>query len=172
MKSALDATNPSELLKRAAWDRDLAKRAAGFAEWLLWDADRARLLGHAKRLEEEAAGLEKQAAALAPPVTLSVGLEDPLITPDPPTEDQVDPEEKPKHQPDSLGRNGRDMPKSRLYSIEIKDVRTDQVMVIAAADCTEDQKRLAVAQIKRLVGLRDNSDLALPTAPGLKRGTD
>ena len=40
MKSALDATDPSELLKRAAWDRDLAKRAAGFAEWILWDADR------------------------------------------------------------------------------------------------------------------------------------
>ena len=66
MKSALDATDPSELLKRAAWDRDLAKRAAGFAEWILWDADPARLLGHAKRLEEEAAELEKQAAALAP----------------------------------------------------------------------------------------------------------
>lgn len=74
MKSALDATDPSELLKRAAWDRDLAKRAAGFAEWILWDADRARLLGHAKRLEEEAAELEKQAAALAPAVTLTVGL--------------------------------------------------------------------------------------------------
>ena len=74
MKSALDATNPSELLKRAAWDRDLAKRAAGFAEWILWDADRARLLGHAKRLEEEAAELEKQAAALALAATLTVGL--------------------------------------------------------------------------------------------------
>jgi len=38
MKSALGMTNPSELLEQAAWDRDLAKRAAGFAEWLLWDA--------------------------------------------------------------------------------------------------------------------------------------
>jgi hypothetical protein len=62
------------------------------------------------------------------------------------------------------------MPKTRLYSIEIKDARTDQVVVIAAADWTEDQKLLAVAQIKRLVGLRDNGNLALPTEPGLKRG--
>jgi hypothetical protein len=63
------------------------------------------------------------------------------------------------------------MPKSRLYSIEIKDAKTGQVVVIAAADWTQDQKRLAVAHIKHLVGLRENSDLALPTAPGLKRGT-
>jgi hypothetical protein len=65
---------PSELLEEAAKCRDLAKRAARFAASLLCDADRARLLGRAKRLEEQAAELERQAAALMPPLTLSVGL--------------------------------------------------------------------------------------------------
>jgi hypothetical protein len=88
---------PSELLEEAAKYRDLAKRAARFAASLLCDADRARLLGRAKRLAEQAAELEKQAAALATPVTLSVGLEDPPAIPDARTEGQVDPEEKSKH---------------------------------------------------------------------------
>jgi hypothetical protein len=39
-------------------------------------------------------------------------------------------------------RSAGPAPKSRLYSIEIKDAKTDQVVVIAAADWTEDQKRL------------------------------
>jgi hypothetical protein len=69
-------------------------------------------------------------------------------------------------------RSAGPAPKSRLYSIEIKDAKTNQVVVIAAADWTEDQKRLAVAQIKRLVGLRDNGNLTLPTATGLKHGKD
>jgi hypothetical protein len=51
---------PSELLEEAAKCRDLAKRAARFAASLLCDADRARLLGRAKRLEEQAAELERQ----------------------------------------------------------------------------------------------------------------
>ena len=87
-------TKASELLGRAANCRDLAKRAARLAS-VSGDADSARLLR--RELQEQAARLEKEAAALSPPVTLSVGLEGPLITPDPPTEDQVDPEEKPKH---------------------------------------------------------------------------
>jgi hypothetical protein len=48
------------------------------------------------------------------------------------------------------------MAKSRLYSIEIKDARTEQVVVFAAADWTEKEKRVAVAQIVRLVGLSDD----------------
>jgi hypothetical protein len=38
------------------------------------------------------------------------------------------------------------MPKSHLYLIEIKDARTGQVVVFAAADWTEDEKRVAVAR--------------------------
>jgi hypothetical protein len=75
MKAALDTTNRSQLLKRAAWNRDLAKRAAEFATWLSWDADRARLRGHAERLDEEAAALEKQAAALGPDVSSAPGFD-------------------------------------------------------------------------------------------------
>jgi hypothetical protein len=89
-------TKASELLGRAANCRDLAKRAARLAS-VSGDADSARLLRVCRELQEQAVRLEKEAAALSPPVTLSVGLEGPLITPDPPTEDQVDPEEKPKH---------------------------------------------------------------------------
>jgi hypothetical protein len=61
------------------------------------------------------------------------------------------------------------MPKSRLYSIQIRDAKTGQVVVFAAADWTEEEKRAAVAQIKRLVGLPDDSDFALPAKSGLKR---
>ncbi len=32
------------------------------------------------------------------------------------------------------------MPKSRLYSIEIKDAKTEQVVVFAAADWTEERR--------------------------------
>jgi hypothetical protein len=92
-----DIAKPSELLEEAAKYRDLAKRAARFAASLLCDADRARLLGRAKRLEEQAAELEKQAAALTTPVTLSVGLEPPPANSTLPTNDAVDPEEQPKH---------------------------------------------------------------------------
>jgi hypothetical protein len=88
---------PSELLGEAAKYRDLAKRAARFAASLLCDADRARLLGRAKRLEEQAAELEKQAAALATPVTLTVGREDAPATTEPSTSGAADPEGKPKH---------------------------------------------------------------------------
>jgi hypothetical protein len=88
---------PSELLEEAAKCRDLAKRAARFAASLLCDADRARLLGRAKRLEEQAAELERQAAALMPPLTLSVGLETSPATLELPTNDRVDHEEKPKY---------------------------------------------------------------------------
>jgi hypothetical protein len=38
------------------------------------------------------------------------------------------------------------MPNSRLYSIQIRDARTDQVVVFAAADWTEEEKRVAVAK--------------------------
>jgi hypothetical protein len=49
------------------------------------------------------------------------------------------------------------MAKSRLYSIEIKDARTEQVVVFAAADWTEEQKRVALAQIMRLADLTDDN---------------
>jgi hypothetical protein len=60
----------------------------------LWDADRASILGHAKRLEERAAELEKHAATLAVAVTLTVGLDAQPPTPEPPTARPVDPAEK------------------------------------------------------------------------------
>jgi hypothetical protein len=62
------------------------------------------------------------------------------------------------------------MPKSRLYSIEIKDAKTEQVVVFAAADWTEEEKRVAVAQVMRLVGLSDESEFAPLAESGLKRG--
>jgi len=86
----------SELLQQAADYRDLARRAARLAT-TVGDADRVRLLRYGRELEEQAAELEKQAAASASPVTLSVGLETPPTTPDQPANDPVDPEQKAKH---------------------------------------------------------------------------
>jgi hypothetical protein len=84
-------------LEQAAKYRDLAKRAARLATSALGEADRIRLLRHGRELEQQAAALEKQAAAVASPVTLSVGLEEPPTTPDPPIEDPADLAEKPQH---------------------------------------------------------------------------
>jgi hypothetical protein len=61
------------------------------------------------------------------------------------------------------------MPNSRLYSIQITDARTDQVVIFAAADWTEEEKRVVVAQIARLVGIPDERDLSFLAGSGLKR---
>jgi hypothetical protein len=63
------------------------------------------------------------------------------------------------------------MPNSRLYSIQITDAGTDQVVIFAAADWTEEQKRVVVAQIARLVGIPPDSDLSFLAESGLTRAT-
>jgi hypothetical protein len=51
------------------------------------------------------------------------------------------------------------MPKERArrYSIEIKNVATGETVILAAADWTDDEKRLAVARVLRLAGLPDDN---------------
>jgi hypothetical protein len=87
----------SVFLKQAAKYRDLAKRAARLATSALGEADRVRLLRHGRELEQQAAALEKQAAAVASPVTLSVGLEEPPAISDRAIDDPADFAEKPEH---------------------------------------------------------------------------
>jgi hypothetical protein len=87
--------NAFDLLKQAAGCRDLAKLARRLAGTLLDGPDRDRLLRYGEEVEEHAAGLEKQAAALAP-ATQTVGLGTPPTTPELPAKSPVDPEEKPK----------------------------------------------------------------------------
>ena len=59
-------TKASELLQLAARHRDLAERAKRLAGSVS-NADSDRLRIYAEELEEQAAGLEKRAAALGPP---------------------------------------------------------------------------------------------------------
>jgi len=59
------------------------------------------------------------------------------------------------------------MPSTRRYSIEIKDPDNKSV-VFTAADWTEEEKRIAVAQILRLAGMPDDS----LTEPAPKRDID
>jgi hypothetical protein len=59
-------------------------------------------------------------------------------------------------------------PATRRYSIEIKDA-DDKSVLFTAADWTDDEARIAVAQILRLAGLPDDNCL---TAPAPKRGKD
>jgi hypothetical protein len=55
----------------------------------------------------------------------------------------------------------------RRYAIEVTDVDTDQIELLIAADWTEEEKRIALAQILRLPGVPDDIDLV---APDPKRG--
>jgi hypothetical protein len=57
----------------------------------------------------------------------------------------------------------------RRYAIEVSDVETDQIVFLTAADWTEEQKRVALAQIMRLPGLPDEDCLIKPAAPRPKR---
>ena len=45
----------------------------------------------------------------------------------------------------------------RRYAIEVSDVDTDQIVLLTAADWTEEQKRVALAQILRLADLTDDN---------------
>ena len=47
------------------------------------------------------------------------------------------------------------MPKTRRYMIEIANVTTGTLVVFAGADWTDDERRMAVAQVMRLAGLPD-----------------
>jgi hypothetical protein len=47
------------------------------------------------------------------------------------------------------------MPKKRLYSIEIRDARTGQGVVLAAADWSKEELDAAIAQICQLAGIAD-----------------
>jgi hypothetical protein len=56
------------------------------------------------------------------------------------------------------------MPTTRRYSIEIKDV-AGKPLVFINADWTDDEARAAVAQILRLAGRTDDSNLTRPAEP-------
>jgi hypothetical protein len=53
------------------------------------------------------------------------------------------------------------MPSTRRYSIEIKDPDNKSV-VFTAADWTDEEMRIAAAQILRLVGTRNDNCLTQP----------
>ena len=55
------------------------------------------------------------------------------------------------------------MAKQRRYSIEIKD-DTGKAVIFTAADWTDDEKRVAVAQVMRLAGLPDDNCFTAPAA--------
>jgi hypothetical protein len=54
------------------------------------------------------------------------------------------------------------MPKTRLYSIEIKDAGTGQVVIFAAAEWSDEELRAALTQICRLAGIVDERFPAPP----------
>ncbi len=54
-------------------------------------------------------------------------------------------------------------PATRRYSIEIKDPDNKSVL-FTATDWTDEEKRVAVAQIMRLVGLLDDNRITVPAA--------
>lgn len=58
------------------------------------------------------------------------------------------------------------MPKQRTrrYSIEIKDDKGNAV-IFTAADWTDDERRVAVAQVLRLAGLPDTGCFTEPSKP-------
>jgi hypothetical protein len=58
----------------------------------------------------------------------------------------------------------------RRYAIEVTDVDTDQIELLIAADWTEEEKRIALAQILRLVGLSDGSTSPEPQSGKAKSG--
>ena len=51
------------------------------------------------------------------------------------------------------------MAKSRRYSIEVKDAKSQTILVSAAVEWTSDEKQIAVTQIFRLPGFSDCSGL-------------
>ena len=53
------------------------------------------------------------------------------------------------------------MAKQRRYSIEIKD-DTGKTVIFTAADWTDDERRVAVAQVMRLAGLPDSGCFTEP----------
>jgi hypothetical protein len=61
------------------------------------------------------------------------------------------------------------MSKVRRYAIEVTDVDTDQIELLIAADWTEEEKRIVLAQIMRLVDLPDDNCLTRPPEPGSNR---
>jgi hypothetical protein len=64
------------------------------------------------------------------------------------------------------------MPKSRRYSIEIKDPDNKSVLLIAV-DWTDDERLIAVAQIMRLAGLPGDNPFTAPAeTPDKGRGND
>ena len=61
------------------------------------------------------------------------------------------------------------MPNIRRYAIEVTDVDTDQIVLLTAADWTEEEKRDAMAQILRLAGLSDDNCSTPPDSSGPSR---
>jgi hypothetical protein len=63
------------------------------------------------------------------------------------------------------------MAKARRYSIEVKDAKTNALVLSTAVDWTNDEKQLALGQMFRLPGIVDPNSLASrvsqrkPTAP-------
>jgi hypothetical protein len=47
-------------------------------------------------------------------------------------------------------RRSAAMSKSRRYAIEVSDADTDQIVLLTGADWTEEEERIALAQILRL----------------------
>ena len=56
------------------------------------------------------------------------------------------------------------MVKQRRYSIEIKD-DTGKTVIFTAANWTDDERRVAVAQVMRLAGLPDTGCFTEPAKP-------
>jgi hypothetical protein len=63
------------------------------------------------------------------------------------------------------------MPKERTrrYSIEIKNVATDKTVILTAADWTDEERRVAKAQVLRLAGLPDNNCFTIEPERGKSR---
>jgi hypothetical protein len=61
------------------------------------------------------------------------------------------------------------MSETRRYSIEIKDVSTQRPVLFTAADWDDDDLRVAVAQVMRLVGPPDDNCFVDEVAPGPQR---
>jgi hypothetical protein len=61
------------------------------------------------------------------------------------------------------------MAKQRRYSIEIKD-DTGKTVIFTAADWTDDERRIAVAQLMRLAGLPDTGCFTEPSKPKDAKG--
>ena len=57
------------------------------------------------------------------------------------------------------------MVRKRRYSIEVKDTTTGKAVIFTVAEWTDDERRAALAQVLRMVGLPDTDCFTMAVKP-------